>query len=625
MSPHRVSSADTPPSAQEIAAAIEVFLAEHAQAAVLEDGKVIFDLATAQREVSTEHERCTLHLWSEERNLVRRVVAATVRGGTLRLATQRFGQAQTKLLEIVADRTRRTPTSREAARAEYLQQLESAVNRQFDPWRADGFRSAMDLENSFGPAFTRGSLIRGGGVRGNQAWAVIGVGEQESAATIDGVLTIGILWLHACRERAGGKRLYQGLKVVAPRGMAGLTLARLAWLNPEAAQWELWEFEQSTGELTQRDAGDHGNLRTRLIHAPDEAAAAERFAGAIARVTELVPGTERHRMETRLRSNAELAFLVHGLEFARAELVLAPNSFAQRVEVLVGAGAAEVPLTAENAAELAERVGELFSRRRAVEATRLFARQGVGPGRRIGHATTAPAHARLRARGAVGVAAADPLYRAAPERWLESMLRKDLAPLTRSLAPAAMAAAGPTVVPYSDPETRGNRADVGGAREVDGNTLAAPVAESRAIPRFDPRHVYAQVPAIAGASDRGLLDLLGVTADGRLAVIELKASEDLHFALQGLDYWVRVRHHHLQGGEDVAGRSDLQRHGYFTDVELAPLPPRLYLVAPALHIHPATEVVLRYLSPRVEWELLALDERWRSQVRVVWRRHGGGV
>ncbi len=34
----------------------------------------------------------------------------------------------------------------------------------------------------------------------------------------------------------------------------------------------------------------------------------------------------------------------------------------------------------------------------------------------------------------------------------------------------------------------------------------------------------------------GCLDLLGVTDDGRLAVIELKADEDLHLALQGLDY-----------------------------------------------------------------------------------------
>jgi hypothetical protein len=146
---------------------------------------------------------------------------------------------------------------------------------------------------------------------------------------------------------------------------------------------------------------------------------------------------------------------------------------------------------------------------------------------------------------------------------------------------------------------------------------------SRVIPRLDPGHVYAQVPAIAGASDRGLLDLLGVTADGRLAVIELKADDDLHFALQGLDYWIRVRHHHRQTADAATGLGEFQRHGYFRGVELSPLPPRLYLVAPALRIHPATETVLRYLSPRVEWHLLALDERWRQQIRVVWRKQGG--
>ena len=142
----------------------------------------------------------------------------------------------------------------------------------------------MDLERSFGPAYARGSLLRG-----TAAWAVIGVNEQESASTIDGILTLGILWLHDCREHAGGRRLYQGLKVIVPRGTAMLTLARMAWLNDEAAKWELWEFEQSSEELTQRDASDQGNLRTRLVHLPDEQAARERFAAGIEQVMQLVP------------------------------------------------------------------------------------------------------------------------------------------------------------------------------------------------------------------------------------------------------------------------------------------------------------------------------------------------
>jgi hypothetical protein len=632
---------------EHIATAIEQFLAEHAEAAVLEDGKVLFDLRTAKFSLSTEHERCTLHLWSEQRNLVRRVVAVTERGGALRLATQRFGQTQTKLLELVRSRERRTPATREAARSLYVPMLERMLERTFPEWKAEGFRAAMDLEKSFGPAYTRGSLARG-----NQAWAVIGVNADETAMTIDGILTLGVLWLHHCREQSGGRRLYQGLKIVVPRGTATLTLARLAWMNPEAAQWELWELDQSSEEMEPRDAADQGNLRTRLVHHPDPYAAQERFAEAIAQVMQLVPASEAWRVDQRLRNTAELAFELHGLEFARARVGLAANSFAHTLELTVGVGASETPLTAANRVELAEKVAELFARRRHSVPSVDFGRTGSSSSRRIGSAAASrAAHSRLNvgeaSRSQLPNSARDPLYRAAPERWLESVLRRDLAPLTRSLAREAVGSSSRRADRFAndpDPDSIGNRSDTVAAGEAypstspslrsgsgsaqDDNFRGAQDdnfvdGSSRVIPRLDPEHVYAQVPAIAGASDRGLLDLLGVTADGRLAVIELKADDDLHFALQGLDYWIRVRHHHLQAADASTGMGEFQRHGYFRGVELSPLPPRLYLVAPALHIHPATETVLRYFSPRVEWHLLALDERWRQQIRVVWRKQGG--
>jgi hypothetical protein len=632
MPPPRASSADQPVTQQSaaqtaahIATQIESFLAQHAEAAVLEDGKVVFDLRSAKASINTEHDRCMLHLWSEERNLVRQIVSVTQRAGTLRLATQRFGHAQTKLLELVASRERRTPTTRETARQRYVQTLERVLARAFADWTCDGFRTAMDLERSFGPGYARGSLVRG-----NAAWAVIGVNEQESATTSEGILTLGILWLHHCREHAGGRRLYQGLKVIVPRGASQLTLSRMAWLNQDAAQWELWELEQSSEELTQRDVSDQGNLRTRLVHLPDEQAARERFAAGIEQVMQLVPSAEQHRVEQRLRNTAELGFLLHGLEFARVRIGLAPNSFAQTLEITAGVGANETPLTEDNRAQLAEMVAELFARRRAAETSGAFARQGASPARRIGAPMTNPAHARLQVRASRGIGnrLQDPLYRAAPERWLESMLRRDLAPLTRSLAASSRLPARQLKEQFAnepDPDSIGNRADAvdTSACEANGNRLHAEAQESRVIPRLDPQHVYSQVPAIAGAGDHGLLDLLGVTADGRLAVIELKVDDDLHFALQGLDYWIRVRHHHLQTADTATGLGEFQRHGYFRGVQLSPLPPRLYLVAPSLHIHPATETILRYLSPRVEWNLLALDERWRQQIRVVWRKQGG--
>ena len=118
--------------------------------------------------------------------------------------------------------------------------------------------------------------------------------------------------------------------------------------------------------------------------------------------------------------------------------------------------------------------------------------------------------------------------------------------------------------------------------------------------RLDPSAVYRQVPAFA-ASDRAMIDLLTCTHDGRLAVIEIKASEDLHLALQGLDYWARVNWHHQRG--------EFQRFRYFPGRELSPEPPLLFLVAPALHVHPTTDTLLHYISPEIPWELIGIDER----------------
>ena len=157
----------------------------------------------------------------------------------------------------------------------------------------------------------------------------------------------------------------------------------------------------------------------------------------------------------------------------------------------------------------------------------------------------------------------DPLYRMQPERWLESVLRMDL-------------------------------------QELEPGLRAEPV--------------YTQVPALASA-DRGMLDLLAVTRDGRLAVLELKTSEDLHMPMQGLDYWLRVRALHAEG--------EIARAGYFPGVELSPEAPLLYFVVTALRVHSTVDTMLRYMSPEVEWRLLALDEKWRKKRAVIFRKRGG--
>ncbi|HMF53702.1 MAG TPA: hypothetical protein VK593_05090, partial [Edaphobacter sp.] len=501
--PRKLAEEQAPES---IASVVEEFLLAHPTAAVLEEGRVAFDLRTAKYRLAVEHGRCTLQLWSDDANLVRRVVAVKEQKGALRLTVSRFGQAKPQTLELVTDRDRRTPSTREATRVKYLRVLDRVLMRKFPEWKIDGLRTAMDLEKSFGPAYARGSLVRG-----QSAWAVVAVNPEETQATIDGILTIGILWLDHCRSTGDGRRLWQGLKIIAPRGSATLTVSRMAWLNDRLARWELWELDERTEELEQREAADTGNIATRLIHAPNREAVRERFAEASARVMTLVPEPVRAEVEIVIASGAEMSFLLHGLEFARVRAGYSGNSFNVKEEITFGAGSHETPLTADTEETLRELVARLFERRHA------------GGDRR------------------------DPLYRMQPERWLESLLRQDLEPLDAHL---------------------------------------------------DPRHVYTQVPAFA-AGDRGMLDLLGVLRDGRLAVIELKADEDLHLALQGLDYWSRVRWHHLHSESSILqGLGEFQRVGYFGGIVLSQLPPKLYLVAPALRVHPATEVVLRYLSPR---------------------------
>lgn len=181
--------------------------------------------------------------------------------------------------------------------------------------------------------------------------------------------------------------------------------------------------------------------------------------------------------------------------------------------------------------------------------------------------TAAPRHAReIEALVAeLNSARSDPghpLYRQFPEAWLESRVRAQI-------------------------ET------------IDASLRAAPI--------------YGQVPAFA-AGERGVLDLLAVDRTGRLAVIELKASADLHLPLQAIDYWVRVKWH-LDRGEFPA-------FGYFPGVALSPEPPRLLLVSPALDFHPTTEVILGYFSPAIDVARIGVGVEWRKGLHVMFRLDG---
>jgi len=504
---------------------LEQYLADHPRAVVLEEGRVAFDMTSAKYAVNSEHGRCILQLWSENQNCMRTVIGVEARKNTLNVRVRRFGKTEPQTLQFVADPDTRTPTTRQAARVRFLFTMERLITRQWGEWKLQSMRSAMDLEHSFGPAYARGLLIRG-----QSAWALIAVSSEEMPATVDGILTIGILWLQQCREQHGKRRLIEGLRIIVPSGMSAVTASRMAWMNTALAKWQLWEMEPQGDAIVRVDISRTGNLKIRLMRAYDPELTLQRFIEGTKRVFGIVPISDRELVDVRVVSTAEIAFSLHGLDFAHVRHGLAPGTFTRQDAITFGAGPNETILNEETEPMLRDLVERLFLSRRP------------------------------------GSSHHDGLYRLQPERWLEASLRADLAAIEPSL---------------------------------------------------NLKYVYRQVPAFAGG-DRGMLDLLTVSAGGRLAVLELKADEDLQLPLQGLDYWLRVHQLHTS---TATIQSELQSSGYFPGTVFSTAPPLLYFVAPALRIHPANEIVLSYFAPEVEWNLIALNEDWRTERKVIFRKH----
>jgi hypothetical protein len=165
----------------------------------------------------------------------------------------------------------------------------------------------------------------------------------------------------------------------------------------------------------------------------------------------------------------------------------------------------------------------------------------------------------LRLRHAQAADRANSLYTRHPEAWLESQVRSAIESLDAALLPSPL---------------------------------------------------YSQAPHLAGG-DRGVIDLLASDRSGGLAVIEVKATEDIHLPLQALDYWMHVKWH-LERGEFTA-------NGYFPGVSLRPDPPRLLLVAPALDFHPTNQTVLQYFSREVPAERIGIGLEWRKELKVMYR------
>src|SRR5271167_1702081 len=358
-----------------LAKMLEQFLAGTPQAIAVEDGEVLFDLDTAKYSVSGES-KCILHLWSEERNTVRRVLNAEVKGRILRLSVLRFGQARPRVLEICADRDRRTGTLKRMLRTQYQRLLERVLLREYRGFKVEHLSGSPDLEHSFSPVYTR-AVLRAG----QSAFAVLGVNAEETQSAVDAVLSFGILWMDYERQHLAGRAHVEGLKLFLPPGRSEIVRQRAAHLNAEAAKWQIFELDERSEICEPVDFADSGNFMTRLTRAVDGLAARERFAASVARIHALAPAAE-----ITIESASEIVFRLYGLEFARACITPVAGSFRNSESILFGIGPAEYVLDDSNESLFREFVQRITEQRHAGGShTNLF-------------------------------------FRLAPERWLETLI-----------------------------------------------------------------------------------------------------------------------------------------------------------------------------------------------------------
>ncbi|HEY6946467.1 MAG TPA: hypothetical protein VI431_15110 [Candidatus Acidoferrum sp.] len=489
--------------AAELEASLKEFLAAGLVDLHENDGRISFTSGLSW-EVRGDGEKPLLHLWAERFNVTRRVLAITDQSEQrLVLAVERFGRAKPDRLEFLRPEFERGV--RQVSREEFCGQLRALLAEQFPDDTVESLTISSDLEHSLSGNYARG-LLR----RGSLRFAVLAVPAGESSDTTDSCLTFGLLWLSRVRHSHAGGTI-AGLRIILPKNTARTVVHRIGALDSRLVI-DLYEHEPMLNVLEKIDPRSAGNVDTWLVPARESDSLLQRARQALNSIIDTEPKSISLHPAVQTR---EVWLRFRGLPFARWE----------EGRVYFGIGECRLELTTTSQPDLKQLLRDLaFYRHPLATDTR---------------------HA---------------LYRAQPERWLESLVREDV---------------------------------------------------TRVDAVLDARFVYSQVLA-SSAGEHGILDLLTVTRSGRLAIVELKASEHIHLPLQAADYWLRVKKH-LERGE-------ITRYGYFPGVELQQIPPLVYLVAPALRFHPSTDELLKFLSPELEAVRVGLAESWRRGLRVVLRQ-----
>jgi hypothetical protein len=490
---------------------ISSLIRAHAEWLYVFSDEVSHSVRRDELDIELSHERLLFSCWTESGTQIWRVLAWHWTGQSLLLQVSRATRAGSALIELIPRTSAKaiTATIRDAraVRCERLAQLAATFEVNTNIERFGLSRGTRPGQ----PGRYANILLK----RRTERIAVAGPVVSGKPATVDAFLSAALLWLRRTADRVKPPYVQQLWLIVSPE-LIKPVLYRVALLRSSLKEMiRVFTVDHALTLLSEFECPDKDRLwENRLARFPPVAAAelSERAQAIVAEAPHAIDVVSARHGET-LR--------YYGLPFARV------RSLIGRERLWFGINRAHRKLLDESTWNEWRNLLDRLREHRSPSA--------------LDHR-----HA---------------LYRAAPEAWLESLLRRNITVLDPGL-------------------------------------IIAPL--------------HAQFRTARGAR-LGIrpIDLLALRQDGRLVVIELKVSEDREHVLQGADYWRRVEAHRRRG--------HIAKAKLFGPRKIRDEPPLVYLVAPTLRVHSSFQTIAGFISPDLEIYRFDINEDWRSGVRVMRR------
>ncbi len=510
---------------EEAAARINELLAAHAEwfLGALDESLRTTQLRKDEIDVSIAQKRLMLSYWNEAGTIAWRITGWEWTGAKLLLDATRNLNRTRAVLEIIPRASAKTITATvSATRRAVCEQLANLAARQTENAQIEKAQLSAGVRRDEPGRYAR-IILSSRATR--ERIAVTGYVTESNAGDADALLSSALLWFLRARARAARPQVRKLWLIVNRECLAAVT-QRVALLRDELRdQIAVHEIDDDWQTLTHvaplKEVGLWPEASTRVLRP-----ARKYSPGDVAR--EIIALAPAAIDVVRARYGETLRY--HGLAFARVRRVMNQEHMWFGTE-----NKHRRLLSNDTTKEFGKLLEDLIEHRHAK--------------------ATDNRHA---------------LYRAAPEAWLESMLRRDITRLDPGLIIA------PLHAQFRAAQTSSTV-----------NDNADPLSAARPI------------------------DLLALRRDGRLVVIELKVNEDREHVLQGVDYWHRV--------EAYRRRGEIAHAKLFGDAVIADEAPLVYLVAPTLRFHRAFQTLAQCITPRIEIYRFDLNEDWRACVRVMRR------